>query len=240
MGEPNPWAEILTHEILLQKLDGTEDDFIERKPKGRSEEFLQVAVAFANSAPIGAPAILFAGADDVTREGQIELNRLEDAEKSICDTLKRIYPPIYKWCVHVHTLNGRGCIAVVIQGSENRPHFAGQAFIRVGPQVEEASAEQFEALIASRNDKVREIRRWVGETVSCRLTRGNRWRLGDWNATGSSKLGLCLIECTNWYVTLQKRGRNHGDEPTTGSFPLSRVEISFDHQLECLELEIDQ
>jgi predicted HTH transcriptional regulator len=58
----NP-IETLTDEALLLKLRNSEHDFVERKPRGQKGDWLQAAVAFANSAPIGWPAVLFVGVD---------------------------------------------------------------------------------------------------------------------------------------------------------------------------------
>ena len=54
-------AKSLTEETLLLRLKGNEHDFVERKPRGQKGDWLQVAVAFANSAPIGWPAFPVCG-----------------------------------------------------------------------------------------------------------------------------------------------------------------------------------
>src|SRR5260370_19228688 len=52
-------AESLTEESLILRLRSTEHDFVERKPRSAKGDWLQAAVAFANSAPIGWPAVVF-------------------------------------------------------------------------------------------------------------------------------------------------------------------------------------
>ena len=57
-------------------------------------------------------------------------------------------------------------LAVIVRGSENRPHFAGPSYIRDGTQTKEASGEQFTRLIAERSSKAREILKWRGMVVT--------------------------------------------------------------------------
>src|SRR5216683_2393750 len=57
-------TESLTYDALVLRLKSQEHDFVERKPRNQKGDWLQAAVAFANSAPIGWPAVLFVGVDD--------------------------------------------------------------------------------------------------------------------------------------------------------------------------------
>lgn len=150
-------AESLSEASLLERLRSTEHDFVERKPLRQHGEWLQVAVAFANSAPIGWPAVLFVGVDDagMPQESQHKLGSLL---KSISDTLDRAYPPIYRHVVPL-VQDDRACVAVVIPGSAERPHFAGKAYVRKADMIQEASEGQFDALVADRLSAVREIRK---------------------------------------------------------------------------------
>jgi hypothetical protein len=43
----------------LSRLTTFEDAFVERKSPGETRDLLKTAVAFANSTPVGYPAILF-------------------------------------------------------------------------------------------------------------------------------------------------------------------------------------
>lgn len=103
----NP-IETLTDEALLLKLSGTEHDFVERKPRGQKGEWLQVAVAFANSAPIGWPAVLFVGVDDVGTPQQGP-EKLEDLSKSVAAVIEQAYPPIYFDIRPLH-IGDRACL----------------------------------------------------------------------------------------------------------------------------------
>lgn len=68
--------------------------------------------------------------------------KLEELSKSVSDTLERAYPPIYFDIRPLH-VGDRACLAVVIPGSDRRPHFAGRAYVRNGPQTTDASETQF-------------------------------------------------------------------------------------------------
>jgi hypothetical protein len=52
---------MLTDEELLLRLRSFEDAFVERKTKGDHIDWVKTIVAFANSTPVGFPAVLFIG-----------------------------------------------------------------------------------------------------------------------------------------------------------------------------------
>jgi predicted HTH transcriptional regulator len=143
---PPNLTESLTEESLIVRLRSAEHDFVERKSASDKSGWLHAAVAFANSTPIDYPAVLFVGVDDDGKPLQrVDLETLAIKESSVLED--RAYPPIYRHIVPLHLPDG-DCLAVVIPGSEARPHFAGKSFIRDGPQTKEASAEQFSLLVS--------------------------------------------------------------------------------------------
>lgn len=213
-------AESLTEEALILRLRSTEHDFVERKSRSDRGAWLQTAVAFANSAPIGWPAILFVGVDDDGKPQQ-NADKLEDLMKSVSGILDQAYPSIYRLIVPIHLSDG-GCLAVVIPGNESRPHFAGKSYIRDGPQTKDASEEQFESLIAERQSKVREISRWIDKRIIIAYRRPD------------SSPQVTLRACNQFYLTFETVPHNHD------SIPLSRVQISFDNQLKMLKLEVER
>jgi Putative DNA-binding domain len=220
----NP-IETLTDEALLLKLRGTEHDFVERKPRGQKGDWLQAAVAFANSAPIGWPAVLFVGVDDdgTPQQGP---EKLEDLSKSIAGTLEQAYPPIYFDIRPLH-IGDRACLAVVIPGSENRPHFAGKSYVRLGPSTQEASESQFSELIASRNSKARAIQEWIGKDISWMLRSG---ALGDTFPSGR----ITVAGCNSHYATFEMwEGQTIAN---VQSEPLTRIELGFDHKRQRLQV----
>src|SRR5262249_31530848 len=70
------------------------------------------------------------------------------------------YPPIaYETRVLSLEVEGavREILAVVVPASQKKPHFAGVAYVRQVSQSINASAEVFQELVASQNDKARRI-----------------------------------------------------------------------------------
>lgn len=223
----------LTDDDLMLRVADTEDNFVERKTQNDLGDCLKTAVAFANSTPVGYPAIMFVG---VTNTGQIEgVPNPDNIQKSVSEKIARAYPPIYT-VTRILSKEGKQFLAVVIPGSENRPHFAGQSYIRDGSQSMSASKAQFESLVAQRNSKTYEILKWKAKSIT----------VGMYNAVaeirGIAAIGAkppeplpipaIVVDCTQFYVTLRKTQR--GSELI--SFPLSTVEISFDHKNDRLAL----
>lgn len=223
-------AESLTDETLLLRLRSTEHDFIERKPRNAKRDWIQVAVSFANSAPIGWPAVLFVGVDDDGNPQQ-DAEKLEDLEKSVAGVLDQAYPAIYRHLIPLH-IGEKGCLAVVIPGSENRPHFAGKSYIRVGPETREASESQFDALVASRFSKTREIQAWIGKEIS--LT----WKMPNGRGyTQADRPGIiCVESCSPHYATF--RSDSPDGVNNVYSEPLHRIEVSFDNDQKRLQIFI--
>ena len=99
--------------------------------------------------PIGDVGIVFIG---VYNEGRIEDRDQKAAESllnKVSGELSNIYPPIYPQLL-VRERDGKYFIAAMIEGSEERPHFAGKAWVRNGSKSEDASKEEFEELIDRR------------------------------------------------------------------------------------------
>jgi hypothetical protein len=186
----------LTDDDLLNLLDATEDAFVERKLLSDSSDWLRTAVAFANSAPIDSPAVMFVGVKD-----NGTLQDIPDPPTTINSIMQKIgnaYPPIYA-LPKVVTKNGKRAIAVIIPGSERRPHFAGQAYVREGTSNEPASKEQFARLVASHLSVVRELLDWRGKSVSIWWpTRQGSGYGPSTGAVGSAK----VADCNQFYLTL--------------------------------------
>lgn len=212
----------LTEEALILRLHSTEHDFVERKSRSDKGGWLQTAVAFANSGPIGWPAILFVGVDDDGKPQQ-GAEKLEDLSKSVGAVLDQAYPALYRHIVPLHLKDG-ACLAVVIPGSEARPHFAGLSYIRDGAQTKEASETQFERLIAERQSKAREILKWKGKNVSMALRtptpHGGLERWGGGTVT--------VVDCNQFYVELKAVGGNPFGPigQTYDWIPLGRIDLS--------------
>jgi predicted HTH transcriptional regulator len=82
----------LSDQDLLLRLHNFEDFFVERKTSSDKSDCLPTVVGFANSAPVGAPAVLFIG---VRNDGTIEnAVNLDELQKTFSRTVGRAYPPI--------------------------------------------------------------------------------------------------------------------------------------------------
>lgn len=217
---------ILTDEELLLRLDSIEDNFVERKSSGDSRDWLKTAVAFANSVPVGYPAVLFIGVKD---DGSIEETvNLDSLQKTLNSKLADAYPPIY-YTPKIVERAGRQCLAVIIPGSQERPHFAGQSYVRVGSQTRKASEGEFSKLIVERNSKAYEILKWKDKTITVDILNIEQVRAYGRVASSQERT---IIDCNQFYVTLQFR------DSSVESIPLRRIELSFDHNASRLKLEV--
>lgn len=146
----------MTDDELRKRILDYEDGWTERKEKGvSSEDVCKTLVAFANSLPDGEEAILFIGVSD---KGEI---RGVDNPEKMQKMVRRLandwcYPPINQTS-RVIEENSKWIVAVIVRSSKDRPHFAGPAFVRKGSESVNASAKEYEELIASRNSKTRSI-----------------------------------------------------------------------------------
>jgi len=209
---------------LIAKLTAVEDQFVERKSKNDAGGWLRTVVAFANSTPLGYPAVLFIG---VSNAGEIfDGTNVENVMKSFADIITNgAYPPIYT-APHVLTYGGRSCIAVIIPGSVNRPHFAGRSYVRKGTQTEDASEVQFQELVSQRLSKPRELLLWKGKVVTFEFV-----VVRNGVRAAISSFGGTVVDCNQFYVTIQK------DETQTYSYALADIEITFDHIATRLKLQ---
>jgi hypothetical protein len=208
-----------TNEDLLLWLRDPEHTFVERKVFSDSKDWLKTVVAFANSIPVGYPAVLYIGVKDNCEPEEKTID-LDSIQKSLSEKLNAAYPPIYR-DTRILDVGGKKLLAVIVPGSPDRPHFAGQAYVRDGSKTVNASKDQFDQLIAQRNSKAYKILEWKGKAVQCRSLNPGRALPsgGGWGR---------IIDCNQFYVTLDLHERV--------SIPLDRVEISFDNIGNCLEL----
>jgi Schlafen, AlbA_2 len=219
----------LKDEELLLRLRNNEDAFVERKLFSDSSDWLRTAVAFANSTPSGYPAVLFIGVkDDGTPEGKNE--NIEAVMKSFGKKLSKAYPRIY-YLPKTLNVGGKEVLAIIIPGSEGRPHFAGPSYVRVGSESREASEKQFDSLLAWRISKASEILKWRDKNVTV-----DHMRVGEQvaflGAVASSE-SLSVTYCNQFYVTLENKSAGYHK-----SIPLRRLDVSYDEKNDCLKLEV--
>jgi hypothetical protein len=217
---------------LLARMRDFEDHLVERKTFKDDRDWKKTAVAFANSVPVGLPAVLYIGVKD---NGEIETPQpnLDEAQKRFNTQMQKVYPRI-PYVPKIISENGRQALAVIIPGSELRPHFAGLSYVRRGSETVEASEQQFAELIAQRNSKAARILSWKGQTITVVIPVAESAQLQE--STYAHRFAApVVIDCNEFYVTLQPAPT----EPPT-SFPLSRVTILFDNLRQRLQLEIQK
>jgi len=215
----------LSDQDLLLRLRNFEDNFVERKTSGDSKDWLKTVVAFANYTPIAYPAVLYIGVKDDGTPEEKTVN-LDSLQKSFAEKVSDHHPPIY-YVTKVLEIGGHQFLAVVIPGSPDRPHFAGQAHVREGSKSVVASRPQFEQLIASRNGKAYEILKWKGKTITLDVMNVEHTRT---HGSVASSEAFTVEDCNQFYVTL--------DAGTfRKSVPLARIEISFDQMAQRLKVE---
>jgi hypothetical protein len=209
----------VTDAELLVKMRNFEDHLVERKTASDDKDWLKTIVAFANSTPPDSESVLYIG---VRNTGEIEPNQheLDSLQKTLNWQLKKAYPPIT--CVQrIVAEKGKQALAVIVPHSKNRPHFSGPAYVRRGSETVEASGEQFNDLIASRNSKAALILQHKGEPayVENSLRTPHGASLSYWS--GNPR----VLECNEHFVTLAT-GTGDQDRQT---FPLTQIDLGIDY-----------
>lgn len=222
----------LSDQDLISRLKDTEDSFVERKTVNDRPDCLKTVVAFANTAPVGYPAILFVGVRD---DGEIEDNEtdFDRFQKNLSDDIAKAYPSIYT-AMRVLKQDGRQFLAVLIPGSENRPHFAGPAYVRDGAKSIVASREQFERVISQRSGKTYEILKWRGKGVTLTQIPREHMLHGSTQWAYEKQMLVNVHDCNLHYVTLG----GPTDPRHVISYPLSLIELNYDNPKERLELRL--
>lgn len=224
------FGEEITETRLLERLRNGEDNFVERKVIGQQKKVLRVAVSFANSAPVGIPCVIFFGVnDDGTLEGK---NFDTDAfQKAINSILENTYPrvPYQQKTLHV---GSEQIVAVIVIGSELRPHFAGHAYVRRGSESIDASHEQLDLLIAQRSGKMYRL----AQNINKPMTLNTKFNQGNRTFTMTKEAGT-IQDCNESWVTVHRQSM---DPPQLFSFPLATVDIGWDHQHRRIELFVEK
>jgi hypothetical protein len=218
----------MTDADIISRLTNAEDATVERKTSSDYRDVAKAATAFSNSMPLGESAIIYVGVYD---DGRIEESlNLEKLQRNVSGEVGNVYPPIYPQIL-VREKDGKKFVAVIVQGSANRPHFAGKAYLRDGTKTVSASDEMFQELIDKRSSKTNEILKWVGESVRVNTLAadGNVRHFGRIQASRD----MVVLSCNQFYVTL----RSDPDSPDE-AVTLRRVDISFDYFRRCPVLEL--
>jgi len=178
---------------LKARLKDHEDGWVERKSKNiKSDEICEALTGFANSLPPGQKGILFIGvADDGTPLG---VENPDGMQKKVDQRSKWCHPTV-QYTARVFEESGLPIVAVIVDASRQRPHFAGPAFIRSGSQSKKASEEKFNELIDRRNDIVS----WI----LAERDAGREVYIEDKRYQGDPR-NLCKVqECNSQYAVFQ-------------------------------------
>jgi hypothetical protein len=213
----------MSDDVLLSRLRNEEDHFIERKTTSDLNDCVKTVVAFANSAPIGMPCVLYVGAYDDGRPEQKTID-FDSIQKSLNNKLKSVYPRV-PYIARVLKDCATQVLAVIVVGSELRPHFAGPSYIRVGSESKEATIEQLNLLIAQRSSKFYRISIHIGKqaTIKTKFIFGN-------NTFTETQDIATIVDCNESWITVQF------DETRIDSYPLTSVELSYDNNAKRLQL----
>ena len=140
----------LSDEDLLGRLSNFEDPFVERKVHSDIKDVLKTAVAFANSLPPDTPGVLYM---PVKNDGTIQDGfDLDNLQIKISSQINKAYPPI-SYLQKIIRRGSQQVVAVLVWGSNIRPHFAGPAYVRHGSQSVSATEQLYQELLLSQDDK---------------------------------------------------------------------------------------
>jgi hypothetical protein len=151
---------MLTNDTLLSLAKTEESQYLERKAHCPKDAELRATLcAFANSTPEGQFSVLFLGVENDGKICGLTSQDLEDTQKKITKISREgCFPPI-RSVPQVVEIEGKSVLAVVVEHSKDTPHFTGHSYVRIGPESKKASQDQFEELVAMRNEKARYLLR---------------------------------------------------------------------------------
>ena len=190
-------------------------------------------VAFANTLDTTETGVLFIGATD---KGEIEEtgSNLDSLQRKFSDKVALIYPAL-TYTTRAVTEANRQCLAILVNGSSRRPHFAAPPYLRDGSQTVVPSAEQFDRLISAWESKAFEIQRWIGKTITLRLFSRKDQDARLINEAAEKRTSVIVVSCNQFYVSLQFQVSDY--KGMKWSPPLARIEIAYDHSADRLELQ---
>ncbi|MGB8420862.1 helix-turn-helix domain-containing protein [Paraburkholderia sp.] len=157
----------MTDDELRQRLTDLKDLWVERKLEGLTPgEFRQTLSAFANALRPDDVGVLFIGVADNGVEIKGVAN-FDNIQQLVHQAAESCFPPIRSYESCALTVKEKTVVAVLIRASEERPHFTGPVYIRVGSDSEEISAERYEKLVANHdNGPVKRILRHTRDRAS--------------------------------------------------------------------------
>jgi len=157
---------LMSDDELRQRLTDDEDQLVERKSDGvNRDELRRTLSAFANALQPDEVGVLFIGVRD--RDGAITgVSNSDSVQQRVREAAEGCFPPIRSYEAHALNVEDKTVVAVAISVSDERPHFTGPAYVRVGSESVNASTEQYEKLITSRNSKAGAILRMRDQEIT--------------------------------------------------------------------------
>jgi hypothetical protein len=219
----------LSQDELRRLLSQVENSFVERKSFSDPKGWLKTVTAFANSCTPSQTGVLFVGATD---SGEIqrmhEEQNLARVQGSISDVLTQIYPPVLNIQFEPLTVGEDSCLAVIVPGSSDKPHFSGPAYVRLGEKTIRANESCFRELIARHSSKSSAILDWKGKFVT---------------AENRNMQNVALVgPVSGYFEPLVETCDSHSVQLRVGntvtSVALDRVKIGYDHHKNRLKLEV--
>ncbi|MGA8072835.1 MAG: ATP-binding protein [Candidatus Acidiferrales bacterium] len=218
---------MLTDNEIIARLAPSEDHFVERKTQGDKRDWVKTVVAFANSCPPGYPGLLLIGVRD---DGSIEGGaNLDSMQKTLNELLKDAYPSIYV-LPKVVTHQGQPFLAVIVPGSDLRPHFSGASYVRLGSQTIKASAEQFERLIAQRTSKAYTLGQHIDELITVEMRRVEHTHVGETQGEWAGK----IVDFNKDFVVIESTS----NPAFRSCFPLERILLGIDSPRNRFKVEV--
>lgn len=197
---------------IQRRLKDTEDHLTERKESAQEHRIRETMVAFANSAIPDKPGIIFIG---ITDKGDIKgVDNPDKTQRDISSWAKSCFPPLAVITRAVTVVEGKTILAVVVEASALKPHFAKAAYKRVGSQNLQVEQSEIDEWIAYRNSKVRFILEQKGQIVVVQHRRSNIQAVGSLNGPHE------VIDCNEHFVTLKQTSTG-----TWVTHPLSTIDL---------------
>jgi predicted HTH transcriptional regulator len=218
----------MDNDELHKRLLDHEDGWTERKPKDVSDEDIcKTIVAFANSLPDNEAGILFIGVSD--KGIPLGVDKTDEMQKKVRRLAEdRCYPPIsLQHNCKVFEADGKSIVAVIVSGSDNRPHFRGYTFVRVGSESVRPTVDQYERLLASRSSVARAIlfERQKDHQVVVQIVGSNR-----------DRRMLCkVVDCGVHFATFHDL-----ESAKEESAPLNQISVSRHSSSGCTQFTIDK
>lgn len=204
---------MMTQEQVKKLLSSEETETIERKAGFDQEEIRKALIAFANDAAGRARAWLIIGQADNRDIVGLKMGS-DEAQKKISDIARNQCKPAIPVSIEISSVEGKLVAIVEVAASPARPHFDGEAWVRIGSTTRRATDAEIILLRGMHeNRKVALLNRFMTEgktTVSLvNVKRHDRQRAE-------------LLEVTEDWITL-----GLGNERR--ALPLAEFNVGYDY-----------